>query len=268
MPNVVFENHDYFSDNRIINIRKTVSTAGTVYVSNWHEHIEILLCKGGNGSILLDDRKYVFGKGNIIIVNSQVIHSLKSTTKMEYICAHINREFCAKNVADTSSNTFFELIQADKTIEKTLDEMVAVDLENGEFKAAKHKALTLSLLVRLFENYKADGFLYSTSPKAIERVKNAMIYIENNLKSALTLDDIAQSVGINKYQLTREFKATTGKPLFEYIKSLRCKAAMAMLKKGTSVTETAENCGFSNLSYFSRTYKKYMGELPGKTKKS
>jgi AraC-like DNA-binding protein len=43
---------------------------------------------------------------------------------------------------------------------------------------------------------------------------------------------------------------------------------MALLKKGTSVSEAAENCGFQNLSYFSRTYKKYIGELPGKHKKT
>ena len=55
----------------------------------------------------------------------------------------------------------------------------------------------------------------------------------------------------------------TGYSPISFLNLLRCTRAQEYLTSGRfNVSETAALCGFENLSYFSRTYKKHMGMLP------
>ena len=53
--------------------------------------------------------------------------------------------------------------------------------------------------------------------------------------------------------------------LNEYINAIRCNYAKRMISGGMSVSEAAFSCGYRNLSYFSKTYKKYFKMLPSET---
>ena len=52
----------------------------------------------------------------------------------------------------------------------------------------------------------------------------------------------------------------------QYINMLRCNEAKVLLSQGKqSVTEIGTHCGFNSMSYFSKTYRKIIGELPSQT---
>ena len=55
---------------------------------------------------------------------------------------------------------------------------------------------------------------------------------------------------------------------FDFLTSHRCKEAKKLLKAGSTVSEAANSCGFKNLSFFSKTYKNIMGNLPIKDLKN
>ena len=58
------------------------------------------------------------------------------------------------------------------------------------------------------------------------------------------------------------FKEVTRRTPVDYINFIRCNYARNLLLSGRyNVSESAEMSGFKNLSYFSKTYKKYMGCL-------
>ena len=51
----------------------------------------------------------------------------------------------------------------------------------------------------------------------------------------------------------------------DYVNFARCSQARRLLITGRyNVTEAAQRSGFENLSYFTRTYKRYMGALPSR----
>ena len=63
----------------------------------------------------------------------------------------------------------------------------------------------------------------------------------------------------------RFFKKYIGISCLEYIKNLRLENAAARLAKGeNSILEISMSCGFSNLSYFYREFKKKYGMTPKK----
>ena len=79
----------------------------------------------------------------------------------------------------------------------------------------------------------------------------------------LTIDEIADEVGLSKYHFSREFKKVTGLTIVSYINIVRCRNAEKLLIKNEySVHDIAVKCGYENDSYFSKTFKKHMGMLP------
>ena len=75
-------------------------------------------------------------------------------------------------------------------------------------------------------------------------------------------------MGFSKHYICHSFKEITGYTIIEYLNILRCNNAKNLLLTGQySISQCAEKSGFHNLSYFTRTYQKYMQELPSDTRK-
>ena len=120
---------------------------------------------------------------------------------------------------------------------------------------------TLEFLYLLCRDYIVQE-THTASPHRGELVKTAVIYIRKHLAEPLTLDEIADHTGVNKHYLSRLFKQVLGKTVFETVRVLRCNEAKHRIEEGMSVSDAAHSCGFENLSYFTRTFKKYYQVLP------
>lgn len=78
---------------------------------------------------------------------------------------------------------------------------------------------------------------------------------------------ISKNVYIDKYSLSRNFKSLTGQTVFQYINNYRCSKVTELIINGMPINEAAKMCGFNNMSFFSRTFKKAKGKLPSECKK-
>ena len=88
-------------------------------------------------------------------------------------------------------------------------------------------------------------------------VKASLSYIEENLKNPeLSNDVLAEMLGISEVYFRRLFAASLGVTPKQYILDLRIKKARILLRDTPlSVTEVAEECGFSSLYHFCRAFK-------------
>jgi len=97
----------------------------------------------------------------------------------------------------------------------------------------------------------------------LENVKEAIRYIKENYSKNIGVKDICQAAGLSRAYFSRIFKQITGFTVVNYVNLVRCQSAAKMLRTGKYKVKTvAEQCGFTNYSYFSLTYKKVMGKLP------
>ena len=72
---------------------------------------------------------------------------------------------------------------------------------------------------------------------------------------------------MNEKYLCRFFKSYTGQTPIEYINRLRIdRACFEMTVNRMNVTDAAYECGFNELSYFSKMFKRYKGVTPGQYK--
>jgi len=183
-----------------------------------------------------------------------------------YTCLIIDTDFCKRADIDPSRIKFMEMFH-DEAVEKTILEIERTHKNTDDpCRIAKLRMLTLSLLIALKENYALEYLAEAQNGLAYENVKTAIKYIRQNYMHKFSLDDLAASVYTNKYVLARQFKNVTRQSIVEYVNGYRCRQAELMISNGKSVSAAAELCGFSNMSFFTKTFKRFIGKLPSDCK--
>ena len=98
---------------------------------------------------------------------------------------------------------------------------------------------------------------------ARQYVDKAARYISHNFSRDITIEDIADFVGISPSHLYRVFSQELGIPPTRFLTSYRINEACALLRgSGMSVSEVAASAGFRDPLYFSRVFKKIKGISP------
>lgn len=101
----------------------------------------------------------------------------------------------------------------------------------------------------------------SPDQKLLERVMDTINKHLNN--PDLSVDMIAQQVGISRVHLHRKMKELTGQTPHDFIRNLRLKQAAKLLSsQNMNITEVVYACGFSNAGSFSTMFKNVYGMSP------
>lgn len=105
--------------------------------------------------------------------------------------------------------------------------------------------------------------------QTVIRIVNAIDFIEDNLHQKLDLKLVAEKASFSPYHFHRLFSIITKETLTSFITRKRIEKAAPLLiyKTNLSVTEISEKVGFTSLSSFSRSFKKFYGISPQEFKK-
>ncbi len=110
----------------------------------------------------------------------------------------------------------------------------------------------------------------STSKPTIEDIflQKLRAAVENRLgDTGLSIPELSREMIMSHTQLYRKLKALTGKTPSQFIRTLRLKKAMQLLKTSESnISEIAYEVGFSDPNYFSRMFKQEFGKVPGEVR--
>ena len=95
-------------------------------------------------------------------------------------------------------------------------------------------------------------------------IDRIMSVINENLgDSDLSVDMIAQKVGISRVHLHRKMKELTNQTPHSFIRNVRLKQAAQLLRESKyNITDVMYRCGFSNAASFSTMFKNLYGQSP------
>lgn len=97
----------------------------------------------------------------------------------------------------------------------------------------------------------------------MKHLKQVISYIENNYTEDIKLDELASIAGMNPKYFCRFFKQSTQRTPISYLNYYRIERAAQQLSTAeTSITEVALSCGFNDISYFIKSFKKAKGITP------
>ena len=88
--------------------------------------------------------------------------------------------------------------------------------------------------------------------------------IEQNMANPdFNVESLINEFALGQRQFTRKVIALTGQTPVQYLRIMRLKRALQLIKqKAGSVSQIAFDVGFSNLSYFSKCFRQQFGKLP------
>ncbi len=252
-----YEYHSYpDSDFRVLYVIDVRIKAEPDERMHWHINPEFLYFLEGEAVVRSDETESYVKSGEIAIISSNRLHTIDATTpSCRYICLIPDIEYCG-GIAD------YPFKCSDQAATDIFKRLTAEYENKDKYYKIAIKGYIAALASCIARTQKNDEDQPKTSNK-LTFVKAAVEYMYRHFSESITIDDICNEIGLSKYYLCHIFKEAMGVSILNHLNYIRCRKARTMLRSGKyNVSETAFECGFRNLSYFSKTYNGIIGHLP------
>jgi AraC family L-rhamnose operon regulatory protein RhaS len=261
-----------------------------------NERYKLILINRGKFIASINNKNFLIKEQSIIFLNEKDIMVINEAENIDYYIIYfhpgiINARFNFTNVynPDKSFNetdgldlyvlgpfvsnaglNFFHLSQlVYKKIEKYfLSIYDMLNFQKDKFWPCKSRSYMIELLfiLRSLFNEK-DSYKNFEIDDVNDDISKVIIYIHLNYDKKITIEGLAKVFYTNRTTVSNKFKEKTGLSIIEYINKLRIDIACQMLRDTNCIIEDiAERTGFSDISNFGRTFKKYTGLNPTKYK--
>lgn len=154
-------------------------------------------------------------------------------------------------------------IHADPELMRLFKDFAGLWLEKRQGYTLKARAVFMLILHKLLYSYSSDNPTV-TDP----RIQKANEYILNHYDQKIDMEHLARMSELHPVYFGSLFREANGCTVKEYITNIRINnAENLLLTGGYSVSEAAERCGFNDIFYFSRVFKKRKGYPPSAARK-
>lgn len=243
---------------------------GNLFVTaHWHNEVEILYLKKGTLHLNLNAQMHTLYEGTICFLNSLHIHSMFPEDASTHYYAYVfPLEYLSFETQDylqkilitpllrrkllfpltiTSANACYDELLGNLT------KLIELDIARTPGYQLRCKSALLNIIAALY----ADNLLEAPTEIALsEKYKKIITYIEENYRSAITLEEIADFCNVSPKYFCRYFKNNFGKTFIDYLNHFRIeKACLQLTETSNSVIKIALDNGFHNVSYFNKCFK-------------
>lgn len=242
---------------------------------HWHEEFEVGFVTKGSMLLACGSNKYTLSEGDGYFINSNVLHFMENaapTHKSSFKAIVFNGSIISGSENSVFHNKYLLPVQSDTNLRELtikpnsiyhgrLMKILTAVWDSVASEAADYEIIVRNELSNLFrillhmpENKVA---VYSESNFVQEnRVQIILDYIHSHYTEDITLDELAKAIAVSKSEVLRCFKNIVGQSPIKYLKNYRLQAAAYLLKNTDySIGTICELCGFSDNSYFAKSFK-------------
>lgn len=229
-----------------------------------HQECEIYVNVSGDISFFCNEHIYPMTRGDILIARPGETHHCiyRSNASHEHYWILFNFEQ-NRHIWDCFFLAPFENVLRPEPSQKEelLDICRILNQENLSEGERFYYFFNLMTIIRNSHSVaRADHLI----PKDFIAVLN---YINQHIHEKLTVSAIAEECFISTSTLERYFMKFTNSRPSEYIRYKKLIKGAELLRQGCSVSQTVEQLGYSDQSYFIELFKKYFGTTPLQYKK-
>ncbi len=244
--------------------------------AHWHYHpeMELTLFTEGTGNRFVGDHIGSFGAGDLILLGSMLPHHWHSDRPTAGLSLQwnfpVHHPLFELPEMNPLAGLFLKASRGQRLTGK-IREQVATQM------AAMTQTQGLARLGRLLEllaeltNAPCEEIsplasscfvppIDETYQKSMSRVLRHLVV---NFREALTLDEIMELSRMSRPTFVRQFKRHTGRSLSAFLIELRLQAACReLIETERRVLEIALDCGFTQVSFFNRVFRREIGCSP------
>ena len=100
-------------------------------------------------------------------------------------------------------------------------------------------------------------------PHSDPKIKQAEQHLWDHFRQEVSIDVLAERIGMGPRNFIRRFKAATGRLPGDYVQTLRISAAKTLLEQGAaSIQEVSSEIGYEDLAFFRRLFKRHTAMTP------
>ena len=244
----------------------------------FHNELEIKCCCEGSFSVIVNSTVYTLTAGDIVVINPYEIH--ENPKDMGGAGRYYSLVFDLNMLPDSymrddillGKKKLHNYIKGNELLGQTVANIVCEMSEmRSDYRLASKNLIEylFILLIRNGFSECGDGERSVSERELMKKISPSLSKIHTDYAGSITLDDLAAACLMSKYSFCRCFKSVMGVSPIQYLISYRISIAKTHLKnKALSCEEVGRLCGFDDISYFTRVYKKVTGISPGLEKKT
>ena len=239
---------------------------------HWHSDFEIIRVEEGEFTVIVGEEEYKALPGDVLLINSGIIHGGMPKDSV-YQCVDLDTSvLLGKNSSANDIKTILRsgcfqkgsYFPKDSGKIPRYTDMLITALQR---KDEGYRLFTMGALFLLFGEILSGEFVGEATSNGEYagdfKMKAVLSWIEENYHETVTLGQLAEIAGMNPGYFCEFFKKYTRRSPIDYLNMYRIDSACRLFcVSGCSVTEAAFSCGFNDLSYFVKTFKKYKGVTP------
>lgn len=248
---------------------------------HWHEEWEAVVIAEGAAIVAAGNDKYIVRAGEGFFINSGILHGCwdleDSACRFHSMVFHprlvggsLDSVFYQHYVQPLTENHALESIRLTPDIPWQKDALDAIETtwqtsvqEPGGYEFKMRNALS-DLILLLHQNVPNSN--KQPGIKALrdgERIKAMLGFIHDHCSDELSTKAIAQAAAISESECLRCFRATIGTTPIQYVRQHRIQKAVQLLTTTElPVSAISEQCGFQDVSYFTKTFREMKGCAP------
>ncbi|WP_419869967.1 AraC family transcriptional regulator [Chryseobacterium sp. CT-SW4] len=241
---------------------------------HYHPEIELVCIVAGSGTRHVGYHKSNYTNGDLVLIGSNIPHSgfgLNSTDPHEEIVLQFKEEifqFPAEEVEARSIKNLLELSKYGILYGSSTKKLILPKLKKlMENEGYKRYLLLLEILFELStcEDYTLlnnEIMPYTIISKNKARLENIFTYVENNYDKEIPIEEVAKLANLTLPAFCNFFKKATQITFTEFVNRYRINKACLLMAQNKSISECSYSCGFNNVTYFNRMFKKYTDKTP------
>ncbi|MCH1981699.1 AraC family transcriptional regulator [Ruminococcus sp. OA3] len=246
---------------------------------HWHNAFEISYAAEGEIELQTPEAVAHIVKGDVIFVNSDVMHTSKVSDDVKIYTYLFDMHFLSGMYNSVLEQKYFHPILKCRDLQ-----MVKIHPDNPRGISMVDK------MIQAIDFVKEEGFGYEFEIRNVlsqfwcmlleetreirsrssekndldgERIKTMISFIHRHYMDRISVDDIARAASISKRECSRCFQRCIRRSPGNYLCDFRIyMAAQMLLRTNDTVTEICEKCGFSSDSYFGKVFRETMNATP------
>ncbi|CCH53056.1 Methylphosphotriester-DNA alkyltransferase [Fibrisoma limi BUZ 3] len=157
----------------------------------------------------------------------------------------------------------------DEPIYHLISRLIYIFTENNRAKEVIANLVLQELVVRLMQTQARTLLLSSGASYAnVNRLAHVAQYINKHLSRSLHIRELADEACMSEPNFYRTFKQTFGMTPVDYINQQRIALASKLLRTtNRCLADISLECGFNNLTYFMKLFRREMGMSPAQYRK-